>query len=88
MRLHAEMKLPGKAELEFHVEDLDEGQCRVSQTARFRPRGLFGLAYWYAVLPLHCFVFPTMLRGIKRDAERMAGELNEQTGAISGVSDS
>ncbi len=88
LRLHAEMKLPGKAELEFHVEDIDEGQCRVSQTARFRPRGLFGLAYWYAVLPLHCFVFPTMLRGIKRDAERMAGELNEQTGAISGVSES
>ncbi len=69
LRLHAEMKLPGEAELEFRVEPTGERSSRVIQTARFRPKGLIGLAYWYAVLPLHCFVFPTMLNGIKRDAE-------------------
>ena len=74
VRLHAEMKLPGKAELEFHIEPVSEGRCKVRQTARFRPKGLLGLAYWYSVLPIHCFVFPTMLNGIKRDAEAMAGQ--------------
>ena len=74
LRLHAEMKLPGEAELEFQVAALPEGRCRVTQTARFRPRGLFGLAYWYSVLPLHSFVFPTMLNGIKRDAEALVEE--------------
>jgi len=74
LRLRAEMKLPGEAELEFHVETNSQGRCRVRQIARFRPRGLLGLAYWYAVLPLHCFVFPTMLKGIKRDAEALVGD--------------
>ena len=77
VRLRAEMKLPGEAELEFHVETMPDGCSRVRQIARFRPRGLFGLAYWYSVLPLHSFVFPTMLKGIKRDAESMAAETAE-----------
>ena len=38
------------------------------QTALFEPRGLFGLAYWYAVLPFHGVVFRTMLAGARRDA--------------------
>jgi hypothetical protein len=41
----------------------------VVQTARFKPRGLLGLAYWYAVLPLHSIVFSGMLKGIRRAAE-------------------
>jgi hypothetical protein len=39
-------------------------------TARFRPRGLLGIAYWYAVLPLHGLVFAGMLRGLQRAAEK------------------
>ncbi len=42
---------------------------RLTQTARFRPKGLFGLLYWYLVLPLHGIVFSGMLRGIQRTAE-------------------
>ena len=71
LRLHAEMKLPGDAELEFRVEPNRGQGTRLIQTARFRPRGLLGLAYWYAVCPLHWFVFPKMVAGIKRDAEAM-----------------
>jgi uncharacterized protein YbjT (DUF2867 family) len=76
LRLHAEMKLPGDAELEFRVEPhsgMGKSGCgtRLIQTARFRPRGLLGLAYWYTVFPLHWFVFPRMIAGIKRDAEAM-----------------
>jgi len=69
VRLRAEMKLPGEALLEFDIEPLNERRSRLVQTARFRPRGLFGLLYWHAVLPLHAIVFGGMLRSLKRQAE-------------------
>jgi uncharacterized protein YbjT (DUF2867 family) len=69
LSLRAEMRLPGDAALEFKIDQLEQGRSRVTQTARFRPKGLFGLAYWYAAYPLHFFVFPTMLGGIKRESE-------------------
>nr|QOV08890.1 SDR family oxidoreductase [uncultured Actinomycetes bacterium]QOV09086.1 ADP-L-glycero-D-manno-heptose-6-epimerase [uncultured Actinomycetes bacterium] len=68
LRLRAEMKLPGEATLEFSVVPLADGTTRVSQTANFVPRGLFGYLYWYAVLPFHFFVFPTMIRNIIKSA--------------------
>lgn len=72
LRLRAEMKLPGEAQLEFEVKPaLDmTNKCMLVQTARFRPSGLLGLAYWYAVLPLHGYVFRGMLGGIRREAEK------------------
>jgi uncharacterized protein YbjT (DUF2867 family) len=69
LELRAEMRLPGEATLTFEVEPLDGGRSRVVQTARFKPKGLFGLVYWYAVLPLHDLVFDGMLHGIVRSAE-------------------
>lgn len=68
--LHAEMKVPGTARLGFEVEELETNRSRLTMTARFRPRGLFGLLYWYAVVPLHGFVFSGMLGGMKRAAEQ------------------
>jgi len=78
LALRAEMKLPGEAELAFRVEPLagdshDPERCRLTQTARFVPRGLLGLAYWYAVLPFHAFVFRGMLAGIRTAAETAVG---------------
>lgn len=70
--LRAEMRLPGEALLEFRIEPGDKGQCILQQTASFRPRGLFGLIYWYAVLPFHQFVFRGMLAGIQRDAVQLS----------------
>jgi uncharacterized protein YbjT (DUF2867 family) len=67
LRLAAEMKLPGRAWLEFDVEPTTNGS-RIRQTAEFDPIGLTGLAYWYGVYPLHQFVFEGMLRGIARAA--------------------
>lgn len=67
--LIAEMKVPGRAILDFRVEDLGGGRSRLIQTARFRPRGLTGLAYWYALLPIHLPVFEGMARSIVRVAE-------------------
>jgi hypothetical protein len=74
LALRAEMKLPGEALLEFTIETLpgDASRCHLVQTARFLPRGLLGLLYWYAVLPLHRIVFGRMLRGIRRAAEAPA----------------
>ena len=71
LKLRAEMRLPGEAELDFQLEEQAANQTKVVMTARFRPRGLLGLAYWYSVLPLHEFVFPVMLRGIARNVEMM-----------------
>jgi len=72
LRLRAEMKLPGEAELGFDIEPGAAGGTSLVQVARFKPRGLAGLVYWYAVLPLHGIVFSGMLRGIRREAEAAA----------------
>jgi uncharacterized protein YbjT (DUF2867 family) len=69
LKLYAEMVLPGKAWLEFTIIESD-GQRIVRQEASFSPRGLGGQLYWYAVLPFHVFVFPTMLRNLIRKANR------------------
>jgi uncharacterized protein YbjT (DUF2867 family) len=60
--LYAEMKLPGEAWLEFKI---DEDQT-LTQTATFRPLGLYGRLYWYAVLPFHTLIFNGMLKRIAR----------------------
>jgi len=67
LRLAAEMRLPGRAWLEFEVS-VREGKSRIRQTAIFDPVGLLGLAYWYALYPLHQLVFANMLKGIARAA--------------------
>lgn len=65
LRLVAEMKVPGRAWLEFEVTG-DAGGSKIRQTATFDPVGLFGRLYWYALYPLHQLVFTGMLRGIAR----------------------
>jgi uncharacterized protein YbjT (DUF2867 family) len=67
LRLSAEMKLPGRAWLEFEVVPR-EGGATIRQTALFDPVGLVGLAYWYLVYPLHRIVFSGMLENIARAA--------------------
>ena len=62
LRLAAEMKLPGRAWLEFEVTG-DSSGSTIRQTATFDALGLLGRAYWYFVYPLHQLVFRGMLRG-------------------------
>ncbi len=69
LRLAAEMKLPGRAWLEFEVQG-DQVASFIRQTASFDPVGLPGLLYWYALFPLHQFVFAGMLRGIVAAAKQ------------------
>ncbi|MFI5357153.1 MAG: SDR family oxidoreductase [Opitutales bacterium] len=68
LRLRAEMKLPGRAWLQFEVLPDAEGS-RIEQTAFFEPHGVPGYLYWYAVLPFHRFVFPGLVNAIKQRAE-------------------
>ena len=72
LSLLAEMKLPGRAMLNFDLEpDGSAERTKLTMTARFRPKGLVGILYWYAVSPLHNIVFGGMLNGIRRTAESM-----------------
>ena len=77
LRLRAEMIVPGEAILEFEIEpDADDPKTsRLVQTARFLPKGLLGILYWYAVMPLHGVVFRRMLQGIRQAAETGIAEL-------------
>ena len=69
--LRAEMKVPGRAWLQFEVKQNPSGEGSViQQTAIFDPTGLFGLIYWYALYPLHGMVFQGMLDGIARAIEK------------------
>jgi uncharacterized protein YbjT (DUF2867 family) len=72
LRLRAEMRLPGLAWLEFHVEQGTDGEpgTVLRQRATFAPRGLAGHLYWWAIAVFHGVVFGGMLRGITRAAER------------------
>lgn len=67
LRLLAEMKVPGQAILDFQLREVKAG-LEITQSAWFVPSGLLGIAYWYAVSPLHNLVFSGMLRGIARAA--------------------
>ncbi len=70
LRLLAEMKLPARAWLTFDVEPNQNGGSIIHQTVEYDPIGLWGILYWYAVYPLHIFIFPGMIRNIARVAER------------------
>lgn len=64
--LYAEMKLPGEAWLEFRIDQ----DNMLTQTATFRPLGLAGRLYWYAVLPFHGFIFNGMIQQIAEDSSQ------------------
>ena len=72
LRLRAEMKVPGRAWLQFETTPV-AGGTEIRQTAIFDASGLFGLAYWYALYPLHRFIFAGMLRGIAHRALEFDG---------------
>lgn len=61
--LFARMKVPGEAWLQFRVEKVNQ-EWYLVQTATFRPKGLFGRIYWYALFPFHYFIFQKMAKKI------------------------
>jgi hypothetical protein len=71
LRLRAEMRVPGRAWLQYEIAEEPEG-CRLVQTAFFEPRGLSGRLYWYLLLPAHLLIFRGSIRELVRRAERLS----------------
>lgn len=68
LRLHAEMKVPGSAWIEWETRPEKSGS-RLVQTAFFSPKGLGGFLYWYALYPIHSVIFGSLVRAIAEEAE-------------------
>ena len=71
LRLRAEMKVPGRAWLQFEAIPMEKG-TRLVQTAFFAPTGFLGWLYWYGIYPLHAQIFSDLVRAVARDAEASA----------------
>lgn len=70
MLLLAEMKSPGDALLEFNIRPAGEARVVLEMVARFLPRGLAGIAYWYALLPVHKWIFEGLLKTVAQRTGR------------------
>jgi hypothetical protein len=68
VRLRAEMKVPGKAWLQFQAKPYENGRSLLLQTAYFAPKGLLGWLYWYALYPFHALIFSGLISEIARRA--------------------
>jgi hypothetical protein len=69
LRLRAEMKVPGRAWLQWETIPQGNGDARLVQTALFQPRGLAGFLYWYALYPVHAAMFSRLARAVAVRAE-------------------
>jgi uncharacterized protein YbjT (DUF2867 family) len=72
LRLQAEMKVPGKAWLEFQSVQQPDGKTLLTQAAYFAPRGLSGFLYWYLLYPIHSFIFSGLIRKVAGRAQELA----------------
>ena len=69
LTLHFGMRAPGSGILEFDIKPVGGGRCELCITAHWHPRGVWGLLYWFAMLPAHLFLFRGWTRVIARRAE-------------------
>ncbi len=74
------MRAPGSGVLEFELEP-EGGATRIRATAYWHPAGVWGLLYWYALVPAHLFIFAGMTRAIARRAEALAHSVNGKGGS-------
>ncbi len=76
LRLLAEMKVPGEALLDFELRPIgpDGAYTEIIERSRFLPKGLWGLAYWYATYPFHILIFKGMLEKIAHQTGRAASQ--------------
>jgi uncharacterized protein YbjT (DUF2867 family) len=81
LRLVAEMKLPGRAWLEFSIERADDGRTRLRQRALYAPKGLLGRLYWWVLVPFHQVIFPAIATTLVRRAEQLATSSGGPTSA-------
>jgi hypothetical protein len=79
LRLRAEMKLPGKAWLQFETKH-EEGQTHLVQTAFFAPKGIVGYLYWYSIYPLHGPIFSRLIAHVTAVAEEYEATIQHDEG--------
>jgi uncharacterized protein YbjT (DUF2867 family) len=72
LRLRAEMKVPGRAWLQFEAIPRSNGSTHLRQTAYFAPKGLTGHLYWYLLYPIHTLIFSGLINGVARRAEAIS----------------
>ena len=77
--MKSEMKVPGRAWLQYEVMEARDGTSQLEQTAAFIPRGLFGLLYWYALYPVHGWIFSGIVKAIARRAESESERRGEES---------
>jgi hypothetical protein len=85
MLLLAEMKTPGDALLKFNIQLKGEGRITLEMVARFLPRGLFGILYWYALFPTHQWLSEGMLKKVAQKTGKRLVEGPEAFKAESSV---
>jgi uncharacterized protein YbjT (DUF2867 family) len=78
VRLRAEMKMPGKAWLEFRTRPMPGGRTHLTQAAFFVPKGVWGLNYWYALYAMHAVLFSGLIRTIAERAEKLVAQGPQQ----------
>jgi hypothetical protein len=74
LTLHFGMKAPGSGVLEFEIDPQPDGGSRIAVTAYWHPQGVWGLLYWYAMIPAHLFLFRRMTAAMARRAEAIDAE--------------
>jgi len=79
LRLRAEMKVPGQAWLDFQIKRHSDKHCTLVQTAYYEPSSFWGILYWFALIPIHFFVFRGMARGIVHWAEQFEKQISEDS---------
>jgi uncharacterized protein YbjT (DUF2867 family) len=82
LTLHFGMKAPGAGVLEFDIELADTQRTRVTVTAYWHPKGFWGLAYWYALVPAHLFLFRGWTAAIARRAEAAEASAAQREAAV------
>lgn len=79
LMLVADMKTPGDAALEFRIVPAGKNQSEIRMISRFMPKGLWGLAYWYALLPFHKWIFKGMLKNL---AQNLGAQITKGPGSL------
>ncbi|PEN13831.1 NAD(P)-dependent oxidoreductase [Longibacter salinarum] len=85
LRLRAEMRLPGRAWLQFEVEPIARERCRVTQQVFFEPKGLTGTIYWNMIAIPHRIVYAGMMRALRERIETRAYRLSQMSEETSGT---
>ena len=71
LTLHFGMRAPGSGVLELDIDPEPDGRQRLTVTAYWHPQGVWGLLYWYALVPAHLFIFRGMTAEMMRRAEQL-----------------